>query len=202
MKPRILILDYGVGNLFSLACAIEKEGATPVVSQEIPPDLSLDGLILPGVGNFTPVARELNEMRGQIKRVVESGRPLLGVCLGMQVLFHSSEEGPGDGLGFMPGRVAKLPPSVKTPQIGWNNLKLARANPLVDGIKDEAWVYYVHSFYPQPVDEQVVVARTDYGISFPAVVSRDNIYGTQFHPEKSGEAGRALLRNFLRLCES
>ncbi|MBI3949964.1 MAG: imidazole glycerol phosphate synthase subunit HisH [Acidobacteria bacterium] len=199
---RIVILDYGVGNLFSLACAIEAEGATAVVSQGIPSDLSLDGLILPGVGNFAPVAAELQQMRDQIHRVVESGRPILGVCLGMQILFESSEEGPGEGLGLIPGRVVKLPPTVKTPHMGWNNLKPVQANPLVDSVPDDAWVYFVHSFYPQPEDERVVVARADYGISFPAIVACDNIYGAQFHPEKSGEAGRAVLKNFLRLCQS
>ncbi len=197
---RILILDYGVGNLFSLSCAIEAEGATPVVGQEIPVDLSLDGLVLPGVGNFTPVATKLRDMRESINRVVESGRPILGVCLGMQILFNSSEEGPGEGLGLIPGRVVKLPPSVKAPHMGWNNLKPVWDHPLIENLPDEPWVYFVHSFYPQPEDANVIVARTDYGIRFPAIVARDNIYGAQFHPEKSGEAGRTVLRNFLRLC--
>jgi glutamine amidotransferase len=199
---RILILDYGVGNLFSLSAAIEKEGATAMVGQEIPSDLAFDGLVFPGVGAFSPVARKLDPMRDQINRVVESGRPVLGVCLGMQVLFDRSEEGAGEGLGLMRGRVVKLPPSVKTPQIGWNNVTLAQRHPLLDGVPDHSWVYYVHSFYPQPDDAQVVVARTRYGADFPAIVARGRVFGTQFHPEKSGEAGRAILRNFLRLCQS
>lgn len=218
---RIVILDYGVGNLYSLSRAIEAEGATVVVSREIatlsndplvrkstatanqetPRHFACDGLVLPGVGNFTPVAAKLSALRQQIYRFVESGRPILGVCLGMQVLFDSSEEGAGEGLNLLPGRVVKLPASVKTPHMGWNNLRLVQANPLLDGVPDGAWVYFVHSFYPQPEDEQVVVARADYGVSFPAIVAQGKVFGTQFHPEKSGEAGRTMLRNFLKLCQ-
>lgn len=218
---RIVILDYGVGNLYSLSRAIEAEGATVVVSreivtlpndplvrkstatanQEMPCQFAGDGLILPGVGNFTPVAAKLRTLRPQIFRFVESGRPLLGVCLGMQILFASSEEGEGQGLGLLSGRVVKLPASVKTPHMGWNTLRLVQANPLLDGVPDGAWVYFVHSFYPQPDDERVVVARAEYGVSFPAIVAQGLVFGTQFHPEKSGVAGRTVLRNFLRLCE-
>lgn len=197
---RILILDYGVGNLFSLSSAIEREGATPLISAEIPSDLSFDGLILPGVGNFSPVAARLRGLREPIERVVESGRPLLGVCLGMQILFHRSEEGEGEGLGLIAGDVVKLPAFVKTPHMGWNNLERVRLHPLLDEVADDGWVYFAHSYYPQPEDEQVVLARTHYGISFPVMVARENVYGMQFHPEKSGQTGRTVLRNFLRLC--
>jgi glutamine amidotransferase len=120
----------------------------------------------------------------------------------MQILFNSSEEGEGEGLGLMSGHVVKLPASVKTPHMGWNNLQRTRLHPLIDGVSEDGWVYFVHSFYPQPEDEQVVIAQTHYGISFPVIVARDNVYGTQFHPEKSGETGRVVLRNFLRLCEA
>lgn len=197
---RILILDYGVGNLFSLSSAIEREGASAVVSAEIPSDGSFDGLILPGVGNFSPVAARLQRLREPIARIVESGRPLLGVCLGMQILFNRSEEGEGQGLGLIAGQVVKLPASVKTPHMGWNNLERVRLHPLLEGVSEDGWVYFVHSYYPQPEEEQVVVARTHYGISFPVIVARENVYGMQFHPEKSGQTGRTVLRNFLRMC--
>jgi glutamine amidotransferase len=197
---RILILDYGVGNLFSLSCALEKGGAEPVISDQIPSDDSFDGLILPGVGHFTPVSQKLRALRHAMDRVIAGGRPVLGICLGMQVLFNGSEEGAGEGLGLLPGAVVRLQPSVKVPHMGWNTLHLTRPNPLLEGVPERAWAYFVHSFYPQPDDESIVVARTEYGISFPVVVARDNIFGTQFHPEKSGVAGSTLLKNFLRLC--
>lgn len=197
---RILILDYGVGNLFSLMSAIQREGAEPLIRQEIPRDPCFDGLILPGVGHFTPVSERLRRMRSAIDEVIEQGTPILGVCLGMQVLFNRSEEGPGQGLGLIPGAVVRLPDSVKIPHMGWNQLHLVRSSPLLDGVPQGAWVYFVHSFYPQPEDESVVLARAEHGVSFPAVVGRDHIFGTQFHPEKSGEAGSLMLKNFLRLC--
>jgi len=198
---RILILDYGVGNLFSLTSAIEKESAEPVISDQIPGDGGFDGLILPGVGHFTPVSQKLQTLRDAIDQVVDSRKPILGVCLGMQVLFNRSQEGPGEGLGILRGAVVKLPSSVKIPHMGWNRLHLARPNLLLEGVQEGAWVYFVHSFYPQPEDEGVVVARAEHGVSFPAIVARDRIFGVQFHPEKSGAAGSTLLKNFLRLCQ-
>jgi glutamine amidotransferase len=197
---QVVILDYGVGNLFSLKSALEREGAEALITADLPASSDLAALILPGVGNFTPVAERLGAMSGRIRWLIKQGVPVLGVCLGMQMFFTSSEEGLGSGLRLMEGRVKRLPSSVKVPHIGWNNLRLRQRNPLVEGVEDQAWVYFVHSYYPQPVDDSVVVAETDYGTAFPAVVAKGNVYGTQFHPEKSGSAGHRLLRNFLEIA--
>jgi glutamine amidotransferase len=197
---RVVVLDYGVGNLFSLCAALEREGVEPVVSAEIPAERDFAALILPGVGHFTPVAERLRGIRERLQRWVADGVPILGICLGMQVLFEESEEGVGRGLGFFPGRVVRLPDSVKVPHIGWNALRVRRCHPLLDGIEDGAWVYFVHSYHPHPADPTIVLAETEYGRAFPAIVARGALCGTQFHPEKSGAVGRRLLRNFLALA--
>jgi glutamine amidotransferase len=129
--------------------------------------------------------------------MAHDGKPLFGICLGLQLFFDRSDEGPGEGLGLFPGRVKRLPSTVKVPQIGWNILKIKRSNEFVEQLSDEAWVYYVHSYYPS-TQGKWVIATTEYGLEYPALVAEKNILGTQFHPEKSGSAGRAILRNFLR----
>jgi glutamine amidotransferase len=196
---RVVILDYGVGNLFSLKSALEREGATPVISPELPMNDEFAALVLPGVGAFSPVAEKLNTMSWRIRKLVDGGLPVLGVCLGMQMFFNESEEGPGTGLDLMEGHVVRLPSSVKVPHIGWNNLRIRRPDRLLLGIEDGDWAYFVHSFHPVPVDSEVIVADCGYGTTFPAVVASGNVYGTQFHPEKSGLVGRRLLRNFLEI---
>lgn len=196
---RVVILDYGVGNLFSLTSALEREGARPLVVSELP-SCGIDAVILPGVGNFAPAAARVRSMRDSLAGIIERGLPVLGICLGMQLLFDQSEEAPGEGLHLFPGRVVRLPESVKVPHIGWNTLEIAQPHPLLEGVADGEWVYFVHSFYPEPAEEKIVLARCDYGIRFPAIVGRGSLFGTQFHPEKSGPTGRKILRNFLRLA--
>lgn len=198
---RVVILDYGVGNLFSLASALEREGVRPLVVSELP-SCGYDAVILPGVGNFAPAAARVRSMRESLVEIIERELPVLGICLGMQLLFDESEEAPGEGLHLFPGRVVRLPGSVKVPHIGWNTLEIARPHPLLEGVADGEWVYFVHSFYPEPAEEEVVLARCDYGIRFPAIVGRSRLFGVQFHPEKSGSTGRKILRNFLRLARS
>jgi glutamine amidotransferase len=197
---RVLVLDYGVGNLFSLKAALEQEGVEPVVSDTLSEAEDIAALILPGVGHFTPVAERLGGFRDRLQRLVERGVPVLGICLGLQVLFEESEEGAGRGLGFFTGRVVRLPDSVKVPHIGWNSLRVRQRHRLLDGIADGAWVYFVHSYHPQPADASLVLAEVDYGRTFPVIVARGMLCGTQFHPEKSGLVGRRLLRNFLALA--
>jgi glutamine amidotransferase len=196
---RVVILDYGVGNLFSLTAAVEREGARPLVVSELP-SCGFDAVILPGVGNFAPAAARLRALGEALAHLVERNVPLLGICLGMQVLFDASEEAPGEGLHLLPGQVVRLPSSVKVPHIGWNTLEIVRPSPLVEGLARGEWVYFVHSFYPRPLDEGVILATCDYGTRFAAIVGRGRLFGTQFHPEKSGPTGRKILRNFLRLA--
>lgn len=198
---RVVILDYGVGNLFSLSAALEREGVRSLVVSELP-SCGFDAVILPGVGNFAPAASRLRSMRQSLAEISAQGIPVLGICLGMQLLFDRSDEAPGEGLHLLPGRVVRLPGSVKVPHMGWNTLDIAQPHPLVEGIADGEWVYFVHSFYPEPDEREIVLAWCDYGIRFPAIVGRANLFGTQFHPEKSGPTGRKILRNFLRLVKS
>ncbi|HEV2389842.1 MAG TPA: imidazole glycerol phosphate synthase subunit HisH [Nitrososphaerales archaeon] len=193
---RIEIFNYGAGNLFSIQAALRKEGAKTALTKDGRGLKEADAIVLPGVGSFNQAARALPMRR--IRDAVDSGKPLLGVCLGLQLFFSKSEEGPGRGLSLFPGDVKQFRASgVKVPQIGWNTLKVRRESVLTEGLDDESWVYYVNSYYPA-TEGSWVVATTDYGVEFPALVSAKNVHGTQFHPEKSGEAGRKILQNFLR----
>jgi imidazole glycerol-phosphate synthase subunit HisH len=193
---RIEILNYGAGNLFSIQAAFRKEGAKTSLTNDGKGLEEADAIVLPGVGSFNQAAKMLPMRR--IRDAVDSGKPLLGVCLGLQLFFSKSEEGAGRGLALFPGEVKKFRSSgVKVPQIGWNTLDVKGGSDLTEGLKDQPWVYYVNSYYPATKGKWVV-ATTDYGVKFPAMVSEKNVYGTQFHPEKSGEAGRRILRNFLR----
>jgi len=192
---RIEIFNYGAGNLFSIQAAFRKEGAKTALTKDGKGLKEADAIVLPGVGSFNQAAKVLPMEK--IRDAVDSGKPLLGVCLGLQLFFSKSEEGPGRGLSLFPGEVKKFRASgVKVPQIGWNTLTVTRESALTEGLDEESWVYYVNSYYPA-TNGKWVVATTDYGVEFPALVSEKNVHGTQFHPEKSGEAGRKILRNFL-----
>jgi len=193
---KALIVNYGVGNFFSIECALKKTGldARIVVSPE---ELDgADGIVLPGVGNFGVASENLEPFKSTIAKLVAKGVPLLGVCLGMQLLFEESEEGLGKGLGLIRGKVVRLPRQVKTPHMGWNTLKLHRSERLLEGINEKDYFYFVHSYYPKPLNESVVAAETSYGVDFASVLDTGNIYATQFHPEKSGKAGMRILANF------
>jgi len=193
---RIEIFNYGAGNLFSIQAAFNKEGAKTSLTKDGKGLKEADAIVLPGVGSFNQAAKVLPMRR--IRDAVDSGKPLLGVCLGLQLFFSRSEEGPGKGLSLFPGEVRKFRSSgVKVPQIGWNTLSVKRSSELTEGLGNEEWVYYVNSYYPATKGKWVA-ATTEYGVEFPALVSEKNVYGTQFHPEKSGEAGRKILLNFLK----
>jgi glutamine amidotransferase len=198
----IAIVDYGVGNLRSVQKGLERVGATAVVTSE-PGELdAAQGVILPGVGAFGDAMANLRqrELLTPVLRQVEVGKPLLGICLGMQLLFEESEEmGRHPGLGLLRGRVVRFPDgALKVPHIGWNQLHDPRGAVLA-GIKDGAYAYFVHSYYVQPEQPSDVLATTDYGVEFAAVVGQGRIWGAQFHPEKSQEVGLQLLENFARL---
>ena len=202
--PSIGLVDYGMGNRRSAEKALEHVGARVDVSGD--PDLlrMMDGLVLPGVGAF-PAAMAAIRARGLDELLAEragAGVPLLGLCLGMQLLFERSEEHDGaTGLGLLAGTVRRLAaPGLKLPHIGWSELRWLRATPLSEGLPERAYLYHVHSFAPVPADDEVVLATADYGEPFAAIVGRGNVFGTQSHPEKSSAHGLALLANFTRLC--
>src|SRR5690606_28498982 len=201
---KIAIFDYGAGNLFSLKSALERNGAESV---EIIYDLKdldrFDGLVLPGVGNFDPAIESIEDGARHLDRAIDRGMPVMGICLGMEMLFERSEEGKLDGLKILDGEVVLLPKNkVKIPHMGWNNLQIKRDSKLLKGVKDNSWVYFVHSYRTAPKDRKLVVATSDYGVSVPAVIERDNLIGVQFHPEKSGEVGAVMLRNFIKMCDN
>lgn len=193
-----VVLDYGVGNLGSVARAVRHLG------HEVRVQTNLEGaarLIVPGVGAFGPAAERLRPLFGEVRRFAESGRPLLGICLGQQLLFDASEEnGAYEGLGLLRGRVRYLPTEngLKVPHIGWNTLGWVQRHGLAEGMKDGEQTYFVHSLFTECDDASDIAAITEYGVAFPSAVMRGNVWGTQFHPEKSGAVGLRILENFLR----
>ena len=201
----IVIIDYGVGNLFSLCSSLAAIGAEAVVSSDPEVIKRADKLILPGVGAFRDAAEKLKEsgMGDLVKSEVKKGKPLLGICLGMQLLFEKSYEyGEHEGLGILKGSILPfskvLPAEYKIPQIGWNALTFDTENPIFRYIKSGSYVYFVHSYYA-PVDVPSMAAKTEYGLEFACSVREDNVYGCQFHPEKSGKVGLDILRGFCDL---
>ena len=200
------IVDYGMGNRRSVEKALERVGARVALTDDHEALNAADGLVVPGVGAF-PAAMERLRERGLDELVVRrarAGTPVLGLCLGMQLLFERSVELGGDtGLGLLPGEVVELapdPPTLKIPHIGWNDVTLVRESPLTDGLPERVAFYHVHSFVVRPAEASDVVGRGDYGGPFVSIVARDQVYGVQFHPEKSSTHGLALLSNFTAIC--
>ena len=199
-SPVLGVIDYGSGNLRSVCKALEAAGATPRLISSASEMSALDAIVVPGVGAFAHCAENLRAtgLWEPVRDWASSGKPYLGICLGYQLLFESSEESPGvEGLGVLPGRVVRfMAGDLKVPHMGWNTLGKTRG-PLYKGFPAEVSMYFVHSYYPVPADEDILSARCEYGISFAAGVSRGALHAVQFHPEKSQAAGLALLRNFL-----
>jgi imidazole glycerol-phosphate synthase subunit HisH len=202
---KIAIFDYGSGNLFSLKSALERNEAKSVVVdiiynlKELP---KFDGLVLPGVGNFDPAIRSIKDSASHLDKAIDNCMPVLGICLGMEILFDKSEEGRLEGLKILDGVVIMLPKGkVKIPHMGWNNLQIKGESKLLKGVKDDSWMYFVHSYKTVPKDRSIVVATSDYGVSIPAVIEKDNLIGVQFHPEKSGNVGALMIKNFIELCK-
>ena len=196
----IAIIDYGMGNLFSVEKAFAKLGAEVVVTSDPEIILGADKVVLPGVGAFGDCMKNLTEygMIDVIHTVARRGTPFMGICLGMQVLFEGSEEDPGvKGLGIFPGMVRKIvAPELKIPQMGWNSLEFAAPSPLFVNMPAEPYVYFVHSYHVVPEDSGIITAVVDYGGPVTAAVGRGNVQAVQFHPEKSSTLGLAMLANF------
>lgn len=199
----IAVIDYGVGNLRSVKKAFEALHVPVAIVSEAAEIAQADGIVLPGVGAFgdAMIALRRQGLLQPLRMYAKEGKPLLGICLGMQLLFSVSEEhGEHVGLGLIPGHVRRMRGEFKIPHVGWNQLQMQAQNPLLQDVQLGDYAYFVHSYYVDPVDKQAVIATTDYYFSVPAAVAKDNVYGLQFHPEKSGMTGLAILRNFARLC--
>ena len=198
----LAIFDYGAGNIFSLKNSLEKTGATVDVITDFDKPNIYSGLLLPGVGNFDPAIKNIcKSSKTNFNDYVKDDTPVLGICLGMEMFFEKSEEGNEKGLGVIKGDVIILPSLMKVPHMGWNNLEIKKSGKILGGVKDDAWVYFVHSYMVKPANNDVITAESDYGIKVPAVVEQGNFFGTQFHPEKSGKIGKIIIQNFLDVCK-
>ena len=221
----VVVVDYGLGNLRSVTRGLERAGAAVTVTDDVSAFAEADGIVLPGVGAFREGMENAGPYRDALLDAAERGQPIFGVCLGMQMLLTSSEEaeraGHGDvqRLDLIPGRNVRFAQGQKVPHMGWNELNVERDHPLVEGVEprstgqpsgdaprgggvDGEYAYFVHSYYADPDSDDAVVATTDYEVAFPSIVANEagNVFGTQFHPEKSGETGLQILRNFVDLC--
>jgi glutamine amidotransferase len=196
------IIDYGMGNLRSVEKGLEKVGVSTAICDKASSCDCYDGLVLPGVGAFKDAIDTLRrlELDRAIKEYIASGRHLLGICLGMQLLMEYSEEyGRNVGLGIVPGGCLRLPETVKVPHMGWNVLKIERPNALFDGLESGERFYFVHSYYCAPDDDEWIIGTTEYGLEFTCALGRENVWGLQFHPEKSSLLGLRILENFGRM---
>jgi len=203
----VVVVDYGLGNLRSVTRGLERAGAEVTLSADPAEFASADGIVLPGVGAFSEGMDNAGPFRAALEEEAEAGTPLFGICLGMQMLLTTSEEadhagqGDAEGLDLIPGENVRFARDQTVPHMGWNELDVQRDHPLVDGIDGE-YAYFVHSYYAVPEDDAAVVATTDYGTDFASIIANEagNVFGTQFHPEKSGETGLRILRNYVDYC--
>lgn len=205
-RMMIAIIDYDAGNLKSVYKALQFLGQEAVITRDMEKIRRADKVILPGVGAFGDAMRKLEEFKlvDIIKETAREGKPFLGICLGLQLLFEESEESPGvKGLGILEGKILKIPEDrgLKVPHIGWNSLEYGTKGRLFEGIPEQSFVYFVHSYYLKAKDSDIVTASTEYGVHIHASVENDNVFACQFHPEKSGETGLAILRNFALIGE-
>jgi imidazole glycerol-phosphate synthase subunit HisH len=201
---KIAIFDFGAGNLFNLHQSLLGNGAHSVdIIRSLRELENYDGLVLPGVGNFDSAISSMQNDSALMNAAVDKDMPILGICLGLEMLFDRSEEGILEGLKILDGDVLMLPKiKVKVPHIGWNNLRIVNTGSnLLKGIPQDSWVYFVHSYHIEPQDDKLIAAVTEYGSKLPVVIERSNLFGTQFHPEKSGKIGAQIMKNFVNICE-
>jgi imidazole glycerol-phosphate synthase subunit HisH len=200
---KIAVIDYDMGNLHSVCKALQKNGGSPTITHDRDELMAAEAIVLPGVGSFDPAVRNIRhrQLEQPIKEAIASGKPFLGICLGLQILFDRSDEGTEPGLGIIPGKVAKFTPepSLTIPQMGWNQLGITQPQcALWQGLDPDAWVYFVHSYYVAPSDPQVTAATVTHGSqTVTAAIAKDNITAVQFHPEKSADTGLQILANFI-----
>ena len=200
---KLVVIDYESGNLRSVAKALESVGVSPLVTGHSSDLASADGVVLPGVGSG-PAAMDALEQRGLIaplRDYLASERPFLGVCLGLQLLLDRTQEGDAPCLGIIPGEVKRLPAGLKVPHMGWNTVRFTASHPVLEGIPQDSHFYFVHSYYAAPADSQGQIGITEYGVPFCSAYATGNLVATQFHPEKSGEIGLRIYRNFAALVE-
>jgi glutamine amidotransferase len=200
---RIVIVDYGAGNIRSVERAVAHCGHAATITSDPAAVDAADVVIVPGVGAAADTMRNLRErsLVEPLRSFVSSGRPYLGICMGLQALLTASEEGGEHAcLDILPGRVMRLPGGLKVPHMGWNQVRRRQPHPVFDGIPDDAYFYFVHSYFPAPDDGEAVIGETDYGVTFASALARDNVVATQFHPEKSGDVGLRFYDNFLRFA--
>ncbi len=196
----IVIIDYGAGNAVNVQNALRKLGIQPIISSSSAVWKKADALIFPGVGSFGAAMKNLGKNASELQQLIAETRlPFIGICLGMQLLLEESEESSGiSGLGIVKGKAKRFAGSLPVPQIGWNKVSVEKTNcPLFDGLK-EPYAYFVHSYYCEPSDKSIISATTEYGLKFASAFWKDNVYATQFHPEKSGKDGLQILENFIR----
>ena len=202
----IAIIDYGAGNIQSVYKALKYVGCDCIVTNDKDEIMKAEGAILPGVGSFGNSMDNMNEngITETVREFIKTKKPFLGICLGLQLLFPESEESPGvKGIDIFKGTVTKIPDGegLKIPHMGWNSIKLLKKDGIFKGIKDNSYVYFVHSYYLNAENKDIVAAQTKYGVTIDAAVSYENVTATQFHPEKSGEVGLQMLRNFAEMCK-
>lgn len=198
----IAIIDYGAGNLQSVKNALDYLKADSIITSDAKEIIKAKKIIFPGVGSFGDGIRALNELDliDPIMKVIDDNKPFLGICLGMQILFEKSEENPGvNGLGILKGKVRKFKCNLKIPQIGWNQVKIQNKSKVLEGIPNNSFFYFVHSYYVKPNYKDIILTTTDYGEEFVSAIEKDNIFALQFHPERSGDIGLKILENFCKL---
>ena len=197
--PLIAIIDYGLGNFMSIQNALKKAGANTLITRKKTDIQRSDALILPGVGAFKDAMKNFEPISNEVLNQVQSGKPLLGICLGLQLLFtESTEGGTYKGLDYFHGQIIGLPKNLKVPHMGWNKILLVQENPLLADVPNGSFVYFAHSYFPAMNVSEEVITMTEYGIRFPSTVSRDHVFATQYHPEKSGVTGLRIINNFVK----